>query len=300
MGVSTEPNGTAPDMVMKSDGLLPGTTFPANGTAIQTSDKKSTQHDPPACFDGPVIHGKSTTVTLYEPAQLAKSPAIPALYHVINRAFSESHAGTGVLPASIDRLDSPEQFLQQVGNDPGTFVYIITWTGTDEPIATVGAHRYVTPVVISDVGSGKQGSTFKRVHLPKAPRREIEGREAWHQRVQSPTTSPADAGMETWELKTMAVDTKLQGQGLASYLMKLVDEEVKRRFRATLLAESTDEQMYAARRQFHMVLTTLKECNETFYARRGYMHDYETAHEPGFLGSPTGFHVLHMSKILEV
>lgn len=267
---------TETGIVSIHNSVLPGTTFPTNGQATHSSNKRI-QQPGPLSFDGPVIHGKHTTVSVYEPAQLAQAPSIPALYHLINRAFSESHAGCGALPASLDRLDSPAQYLSQIGNDPGTFVYIITWVGTDEPIATAGAHRYVTPVVVSDVGSGEQGTTFKRVQLPKA----------------------SGAEVETWELKLMAVDLALQGQGLASYLMALVDEEVKRRFKASVLAESANGQTRATP-QLHLVLTTLKECNETFYARRGYINDYEDAHGPGFLGSPTGFSVLHMSKVLDV
>ncbi|KAK4543297.1 hypothetical protein LTR36_005656 [Oleoguttula mirabilis] len=287
MAISNEPKGTTPSTVANSsNAILPGTTFPANGLATHTKDNSALQ-DPPLSFDGPVVHGKPTTVTLYEPSQLAGSPAIPSLYHVVNRAFSESHQATGCLPASLNRLDSPEQFMLQVGNDPGTFVYIITWAGTDQAIATVGAHRYVTPVVISDIGSGKKGTTFQRVHLPKAP-------------------GEVEAG-DAWELKLMVVDPGLQGQGLASYLMTLVDEEAKRRCKDSGLvaAETTtkEEGLGAGtlqRRLLYMVLTAVKECTELFYTRRGYTPDYETAYEPGFMGSPKGFHVIHMSKVLEV
>ena len=48
-----------------------------------------------------------------------------------------------------------------------------------------------------------------------------------------------------------------------------------------------------------MVLTTVTEANGPFYKKRGYVEDYETRHGPGFMGTPDGFRVVHMSRLVE-
>ncbi|TKA49369.1 hypothetical protein B0A54_00035 [Friedmanniomyces endolithicus] len=77
------------------------------------------------------------------------------------------------------------------------------------------------------------------------------------------------------------------GKGLAGHLMGLVDREVLRR-----VGEMGGE------RKVWMVITTVTEANGEFYRKRGYVEDYETVHGPGFMGTPKGFRVVHMSKVL--
>lgn len=254
-------------MAKRPTDILPGTTI-----------SQSNGHPPPPSsasplksFPGPLVNGKPTTTTLYEPSQLATYPHLSALKHLINEAFRDNHVREDIMSASIDRLQSSAQYLEQIGSDPGTFVYILSWDDTGLPIGSAGAHRYVAPVLVADGGEGEgdqQRSAFRRVRLP----------------------AHITTGAEVWELKLMAVDLAVQRRGLASHLMDLVDEEVKRRVRAD----------YAEPPPTYSILTTAKEANERFYRRKGYQDDYETRVGPGYLGSPRGFGVLFMSKALEV
>ncbi|GAB1725572.1 hypothetical protein NU195Hw_g6448t1 [Hortaea werneckii] len=317
--LTEETNGQmkVPSPIANDPTPLPGTTFPTttNGSSAQPLP----EDEAPLSFPGPTIQGRPTTVTLYNPAQLSSlaksstnnssSPGLfTRLFHMINRSFSQSHAhssktgGKPLIPSHLDRLNSPEEFLAQVGSDEGTFVYLITYDSPDGgagdvPVATAGAHRYVAPVLETtgeeEGGEAGQGrKVFRRVGLPERAM-EIAG---------------AGVDVDCWELKVMAVDVEAQGQGLASYLMKLVDDEVKKRFGSlggvngggkvanSAAAQGIENNADAGRRRLFMLLTTLKEINEDLYARRGYEKDYETWHAPGTLGSETGFTVVHMSR----
>jgi hypothetical protein len=48
------------------------------------------------------------------------------------------------------------------------------------------------------------------------------------------------------------------------------------------------------------LLTTIKEVNGKFYTGKGYAEDYEMWYGPGWLGSKSGFTVVHMSKWVEI
>ncbi|KAK5108046.1 hypothetical protein LTR62_008820 [Meristemomyces frigidus] len=271
-----------------ANGMLPGTTIPEQQSdttnGITPSAAKSLQqksdHAPastPQFTPGPTLQTKgfsaATTLTLYEPNQLPGNPILEPLRTLINTSFRASHNKHKTFPAAVDRLYSTNQYLQNLGTDAGTFTYIVTDNATGKPIATAGAHRYKAAVFESSGDGNKQGKTFVRVQLPAIAEESGEG-------------------AEVWELKLMAVDVTLQGAGLASYLMDLVDKEVLRRVAYEVRGMKADQKVF-------MLITTVKEINGEFYARRGYEFDYETVHEVGYMGSEMGFCVVHMSKVLE-
>ncbi|KAK1067201.1 hypothetical protein LTR74_006569 [Friedmanniomyces endolithicus] len=243
--------------------LLPGTTIPGQHTPERPAENGAIS---PHGFPGPTIDGRQTTTTLYEPAQLALSPVIPTLYHLINKAFKHSHNSIGI-PFQGERLQTESEYLKQVGADPGTFVYITTWANSGEPVATAGAHRYSGEEVMAAFEGGGERSTFNRVRMPRG----AEG--------------------EVWELKLMAVDVGFSGKGLAGHLMGLVNGEVLRRVGEMGGAGGVGGKVW-------MVITTVTEANGEFYRKRGYVEDYETVNGPGFMGTPKGFRVVHMSKVL--
>ncbi|KXL50721.1 hypothetical protein M433DRAFT_157964 [Acidomyces richmondensis BFW] len=272
------------------NGILPGTTIPESAVNLLQQKTNSPTIQRRKClktFPGPNVNGKPTTLTVYDPWQLIGHPILLSLYPMINTAYRDSHVSRKILTRNNlptrDRLQHENAFLQEIGADPGTFTIALAWAGTDEAIATISAHRYVSPVAeaIAEVGNGKAGSAFRRVQVPAA-------------------VSSADVECDIWELKLMAVDIRLQKQGLASYLMKLAEEEIAVRFTTENLDPSLHAEMEVrAPRRLWVVITTLKEANWNFYQRRGYRDDYETSHEAGFLGSETGFTVVHMSKELQ-
>ncbi|KAK5132893.1 hypothetical protein LTR08_008413 [Meristemomyces frigidus] len=291
---TTQPTAAAP---AHPHDILPGTTFPANGHEQVSPHAQS----PPMSSPGPSVKGRPTTLTLFSPSQLALLPTLPSLVKLINTAFSISHHGSETIPATLDRLPSAEEYIRQLGTDPGTFAYVLAWSDSGEPLATGGAHRYVsTPWE----ASGGKASCFQRFRLPARAE-----------------------GADVWELKLLAVGTGVQGCGVAGWIMGAVDEEVGRRTAearargsfalgadgsavdgssgvsaATGPKDGNGDGVRETEGQqppVYVVLTTIKEIHEGFYARRGYVTDYETSHGPGFLGSPKGFHIVHMSKVLD-
>ncbi|KAK3676596.1 hypothetical protein LTR78_003370 [Recurvomyces mirabilis] len=259
-------NGTLLHSFHQANGVLPGTTI---STAPQPKHPVTTI-SPPQTQPGRPINSKETTLTLYEPPQLVGNPILLPLRDLINHAFDTSHTSHAMF--STPRLSTPEYYLESLGSDPGTFAYILTDNKTGTPIATAGAHRYVAPVF--EATTSEQKRTFARVQLPSHITHAIS----------------TDPQTEIWELKLMAVAPSLQGQGLARYLMDLVDQEVVRQVRAEGRGRA------GGSGKLFMLITTLKEINGEFYARRGYGFDYETVHEEGWMGSKRGFGVVHMSK----
>lgn len=254
------------EVPMDKAAIIPGTTFP-NALMSGESDKDqshvSTQSQP-----GPTIHSKATTVTLYVSRELEPAGLIPGIYDLINDAFGTSHDVSGTIPAESRRLQSHRQLILELSGS-GIFTYVITYAGTKTVIGTASAKRYKDAVISKPASPDDPKSAFMR-----------SGVFGQH--------------TEGWELSLMAVDTSLQRQGLAGLLMNLVEGEVKRRFVLSRAERGLPDLRLV------MLLTTVKEINWDFYVRRGYQLDYETFHGPGWIGSTTGFHVVHMSKPADV
>ena len=247
--------------------ILPGTTFPpTNGPTAYDKLETSIPH---SC-DGPEVNGRPTTLTLFSPPQLDASPLLPSLYSVVNDAFHTGNEREGTR-IRRNRLAYDGQLRDELGNKPGTFSYVLSYTGTNDIVATASAKPYALAQKIALV--------------PHNLAKMQNGDTTWKRLVS------LGEDKEVWELSTMAVDPRLQRQGLAGYLMKLTEDEVKRRF---LAGPGGGE------KQLIMAITTVKERMGPFYLRRGFKEDYEIGYPQGHLGSVKAFTVVFMSKIVEV
>ena len=239
------------------NGLVPGTTFPEK---IQPqSDRHSLEV--PSSFPGPDVYGQQTTVTLFSPSQLRQSALLLSLYQVINAAFDGGHDNKGVALLKGTRLRYDGQLFDELGTAPGTFTYIIYYTGTNDVVGTASGKRYFSRVEVVEKldGQAAKDNTWKRF---------------W--------TVPADT--IAFELSTMAVDRRLQRQGLAGYLMQLAENEIKQKFKA--IVKEADENEKPTR--LLTLITTIKQKNGEFYSRRGFEPDYEKHYEKGWMGSERG------------
>jgi GNAT superfamily N-acetyltransferase len=248
--------------------LFPGTTFPAPGSETTVQANYTSTQSKPKSHPGPTINSIPTTITLYDSRNLSAAGLIPTLHDLINTAFSNSHSRAESMGDSSLRLHSHDQLVRELSG-PGTFTYVITYTGTNIAIA---------------VASGK---LYKSTG-PRQPARLEDPKTAFTR------SGASEPNTEGWELSSMAVDPTLQRQGLAGLLMDLVEGEVKRRF---LVARDEGGKAGVG---LVMLLTTIKEINWGFYSRRGYAADYETYHGPEWLGSEGPFTVVHMSKRIDV
>lgn len=84
----------------------------------------------------------------------------------------------------------------------------------------------------------------------------------------------------------MAVDPALQGQGLASQLLDLTIEEIKKRERGE--------------KEVVLLLSTMKAMNEGFYARRGWTASNTRVFPRGTSGSRDGFAVVEMYRLVRL
>jgi GNAT superfamily N-acetyltransferase len=244
--------------------LIPRTTFPTIG--IEPVDKTPSAgiQVQPQSQPGPLVHNKPTTVTLYASQDLEAAGLIPGLHDLINDAFAASHNRSGSMSAGALRLQSHRQLVLELSG-PGTFTFVVTYTGETTVIGVASAKRYKSTASRQSPRMDVPKSAFTR-------------------------TGASEPNTEGFELSSMAVSPSLQRQGLAGLLMNLVEAEVKRRFLVTR-AKTGPQDLGLI-----MLLTTVKEINWEFYTRRGYRADYETFHGPGWLGSEDGFTVVHMSK----
>ncbi|KAF2723513.1 hypothetical protein K431DRAFT_282958 [Polychaeton citri CBS 116435] len=222
-------------------------------------------------FPGPVINGKSTQITLYfPPSTLAvKAPQqLTNLYHVINEAFTISHRSTNSIPASVPRLYSEQQLVQELeAASAGTFCYVIYHPDTQEVVGTASAEPYRGPATNAD----RVAAGGKKVFL---------------------SAIPLEDGVEMWELRLMAVDVKVQKQGVAGLLMRLVEERVK----AVFVEKVTGSNGSGGPQRLKMVLKTIKEINGLFYNKKMYALELASWNAPGTLNSEVGFTLAHMSK----
>lgn len=250
-------------------GIIPGTTFP-NGHAQEKPISPNSSI--PLSFPGPTINNLPTTIKLFSPTQLATSPLLPALSALINKAFaSQGHIKNGKIVVPSQRLAYEGQLLDELSAGTGTFTYVVCFAGKGregEVIGTASAKRYL----------GNEGGAV------------VQGVTSAGEAVKNTFTrfGPVAEGREMWELSTMAVDPGLQRQGLAGHLMRITEAEVRNRFAAFNREGET--------RRLVMALTTIKQVNEAFYARRGFVKDYEVEYPVGHIGSETGFTIIHMSR----
>lgn len=240
--------------------VIPGTTF----AQMNGHDHANAVDDSTAAMTtqaGPLVNGQPTTATLYTPSQIAAEEELVAgLRTLVNHAFSASHEAHGAMPGTIERLQTPQQLVSELGSDDNaTFSYILTSNSTNQILATASGKRWTGKTEPAEPVQGNKGSFIRY--------------------------GAQSEDSEQWELSTMAVDPSLQRQGLAVWLMGMVEEEIRRRW------EERGE-----KKGLVLLLTTLKEINGEFYAKRGYVVDYEKKFPPGWLQSVDGFSVAHMSR----
>jgi len=154
-----------------------------------------------------------------------------------------------------DRLRSPGQQLAEIGHDPETFIFVIQVESTGEICGTAYATRYQG---VEEWPEGPGERTWERL-----------GVEA--------------SGIEAWELHMMAVHPNFQRQGLADYLLKITDREILRRCGPAVGVKRV------------MLISTVKETNERFYTRKGFVLDYAVKWPDGHRDSKA-FTVIHMRR----
>lgn len=223
--------------------------------------------DMPVSRPGPVVNGQPTTTTLFSPEQFAESKFLPSMQKVANEAYSAAHVKGGYLPSHILRVPTQQYLIDELGDRPGTFTYIIH-AGDTDVIGTATMRPF---------------SLLPREELPDITPEQLE-------KVRRNGTWTRSVGLppdvQGWELKMMFVSLDAQRQGLADLLMRLCETEAERRSSVA----GTDPT------KILFMLTCVEELMGAFYKKKGYKEDSKTWQPIGTFESETGFTVLHMSK----
>jgi predicted GNAT family acetyltransferase len=225
---------------------------------------------------------------------------MPALFALINRTFCTAHnsAGRSLLPPNEhSRLRTHEQLGNEIGDDGFTWIMLSASTPADKSkdhtsqqassqssekvIGTASAKPYQPPTPYDPKTAKIPGATslFKR---QPGTEKELE----------------AHAGLPKWEILVTVVDPDLQGRGLAAQLMESTVGEIRRRVAAESVV--AEEDGWAGERgKIVLLLSTMQELNEGYYAKRKWTATGVRRFPPGTMGSRDGFGVIEMMKVVD-
>lgn len=225
---------------------------------------------------GPSVNGLPTKVHFLDREGVSASGYAQGMFEVINAAFS--HGRPPYIPAEFIRLATINQMLRELGQ--GAFSFVVTQkdkdSGADRVIATGSAMPAIDPSSSQVVPDPSEKETTVD--------RSIEARKPL-------------PGVVDWELKHLCVDPASMKQGLAKYLLGLLDQEV--------IARTTSMQVHATpgfqgqSPQIRQMITTIAEMNGLMYQKRGFRRVEFSSYPEGTLGGTAPFEVWHMDRIIE-
>lgn len=263
--------------------MAASTTAPPSSTSPTVTNSSSTV---PLTHHSPSL--EALTTTLFSPSTLLSSPYLVALTDLINVAFAGSYTIGSVehLPKDIIRLSTPQQLVEEVGGDGFTVVVFASDASAEgglekRPVATASAKPWK-----EDAGDGAVGSETVRLFKRKP-------------RFTTSTTSPSDSrnNIPKWEILIMAVDLAHSNRGIATTLIHTVVQEIKRRAFPASPPSSVPSIGQDQDQKIILMLTTMKENNEVYYQKRGFITTRERTFAKGMVGSRDGFSVVEMERV---
>jgi len=217
----------------------------------------------------PHVNGRSTRIIQLDLPTLANSSLLSPFAKMVLAAFKVSYRQPYIAP-DFPRLESNEQILHELKPD----VIIFLLTPVDDPetvLASVAAHPY----------HATSPEELKQMH-PFALKWLVQ-------------PSEEDPQMPRWALKQLCVSPEAQRNGLAGWLLNLADSVI----RQVVTQQKKDpnvQDVTEACDGAKMLLSTTKELNGTFYAKRGWRITGERMAAPGYMGSEGGFTIVLMER----
>ncbi|KAG9004180.1 hypothetical protein FRB94_002611 [Tulasnella sp. JGI-2019a] len=238
---------------------------------------------------GPQINGQLSIISLLTPDQYKHYPYLTPFRGLVNATF-RAQASDGLFSSDVVRLKTDDQLCAELGGD--YFMYILS-----SPIPSDGAPRLYASA------SGK----------PYTPKVFTGGVPKDHTMAFQRTEEFDMENEEVWELKVLVVDPTLQKKGLGTLLLNLVEAEVAKRvaekqlqlLKMEDLANSgTEEANGEHRTGVHvpknkkaiLTLDAIREINEGYYVRRGFVTTEIRAQRKGTLGSNREWETVWMQK----
>ena len=249
-------------------------------------------------------------------ANLASHAKLSALTDLINTAFTTSARHyPGLYDAERKRFEETSDFLDELGPEGITFITFANKGNIsgDEPelVATTSYKPFASLMTGSklrvslenemkatklreQLETESQGMNGSVEHAdPTAKNDAVPGIDAklqqepeLGQRIQSNMSVRDDSDEDAIKVAVsfVAVAPAWQKHGLASKLLSKVVEEI------SSLA------MAQGRKDFTLVLNTMKEINESYWTSKGFKTIGEESFPPGPFGSKTGFTISRMSR----
>lgn len=231
---------------------------------------------------------------------LAETSELRSLWEFANLAFAHSAQQYPEMGFSEGkRFEQPSDFTDEMGIDGVTFIQYASSSREDSGNAKI----------VAIAGCKPWSSAYKLDERVKRMREEREARE------KEPAKSPVPGhdgfytkehedqlleqieklgpmddsqeqdGVARWEVMTVCVHPEWQKKGLADRLLEKVAEEVSSQVKSS-----------GKGHEFKLMVRTMKEINEKYWLSKGFKPVGEKFFEPGTFGSPTGFHILDLSR----
>ncbi|KZV82354.1 hypothetical protein EXIGLDRAFT_729814 [Exidia glandulosa HHB12029] len=229
----------------------------------------------------PTVDGLPTTLHRLTHEELKHSPLLEPLYLMINAAFGV----TSVAPyfpdiEPIKRLVNSAQLVTELGSTAVTFILTQSTVSPEGHVdlrllgtVTLEVHDEDGAAAHADADYGGRGA-FDTIMYQDSP--------------------PFASTVAHRVVHFLAVDPSLMGKGLASWLMKHLEAEAIAQLQRERLEEGK------AWTTLRMVLSTINEINGKYYGKRGWKTLARREMPPGFLGSPGGFTLVRMEKVLDL
>ncbi|KAI4179153.1 MAG: hypothetical protein LQ346_007257 [Caloplaca aetnensis] len=235
------------------------------------------------------------TLQLYSATSISTKDAtlLPSLTALINLCYSVSHTSGphgNYLPYAYQRLLTPTSLIDEVGKDGFIFVLTIQTPESEQKLIASASAKPFRELEHYELAQGSELATnFKR--RAAAPGLDAAARFKPLQTAKSGDPTVAVDSLKEgkvlpkWEIVCNVVHPEYQRRGIAAQMYEALVKEMKNRVSA-----QGDQDV-------HLVITTMKELNEVYYQKRGFMTTGERRFEKGVGGSEVGFSVVEMEKI---
>lgn len=225
----------------------------------------------------PTVNGLATQLHRLTYEELKHSPLLEPFYLFINVAFA-AQTSTPVF-AHVDdlqRLSSSAQLIEEL--KPTAVTYMLTQSS-------------LTPDGHADLSLRILGSVTDDVFEPSADA--ADDRNVF-KAIMHRSAPPHDETVAQREVRFLVVDPSLTGKGVASWLLHYMETQI--------LAQIQRERLVGTKQwtSVRSVLSAIYEINGRFYGKRGWKTVVSQTMPVGTLGSPTGFSIVRMEKMLAI
>ncbi|KAL8771606.1 MAG: hypothetical protein Q9209_003049 [Squamulea sp. 1 TL-2023] len=231
---------------------------------------------------------------------LVETPELRSLWEFMNYAFAHSaqqYPEMGVSEGK--RFEQPSDFTKEMGIDGVTFIHYASSSGDPNGngtiIATAGCKPWSPAMKLDErVKRMKEEREAREKEPANAQER---GNDSFYtkehedqllqqiEKLGPMTDDDEQDDIPRWEVMTVCVHPEWQKKGLADRLLEKVAEEVSSQVKSLNQGP-----------EFKLMVRTMKEINEKYWLSKGFKPMREMFFEPGLFGSPTGFHIVDLSR----